>query len=365
MFTCLLITYTHDSIYRIIKGICIVKKGGFWYNDRIENAENRVFADEDGRKKRMKMNIMIVTNSRYIKPAYVMLYSLFVNHPSEEMDVYLPYEDLTVEELDALTDFVGSFSGKVLHPLYVGSAFKERVVSRNGINVETYYRILGIDLLPEELDRILYLDVDMVICGSLGGLYETDLTGCPFAVAEDIFGIINGFHDGNRRRLGIPLSYSYFNAGVMLYNLQYLKETNEAERMLENIYQNYERYEYNDQDVMNELYYDRLRYVGWDQYNCPPAWYYIDKQAMAEGRLVFAGYNTLRQLGQTPQTLVERYQNVTKEICQNAKIIHYLADTKPWSTTRGAAAVYEIFDPVYMQYENEMKQYRNKIGQEQ
>ena len=86
---------------------------------------------------------------------------------------------------------------------------------------------------------------------------------------------------------------------------------------------------------------------------------------MAEGRLAFAGYNTQRQLGQTPQTLVERYQNVTKEICQNAKIIHYLADTKPWSTTRGAAAVYEIFDPVYMQYENEMKQYRNKIGQEQ
>lgn len=87
--------------------------------------------------------------------------------------------------------------------------------------METYYRILGINLLPESVDRILYLDVDMVIRGSLNALYEMELGSAAFAVCEDIYGIINGFHAANKRRLRIPEQYSYFNAGVMLYNVDF------------------------------------------------------------------------------------------------------------------------------------------------
>lgn len=305
------------------------------------------------------MNIMIVTNSAYLEPTYIMLYSLFVNHEEESIDVYLPYEDLSDVELAELGTFCKSFSGKQLHPLYVGTKFKENVESRNGINVETYYRILGIDLLPEELERILYLDVDMVITGSLRQLYATDLTNKAFAVCEDIFGIINGFHEANKKRIGIPDGYSYFNAGVMLLHLDYLRETGAAKQMLHNIYENYERYEYNDQDVMNEMYYDKLAFVGWDEYNCPPAWYYLNKDAMAAGKLEFAGYSAIEKLTQNEEEFVRKYQNVTKQIYENAKIVHYLADTKPWRDTRKAARIYDIFDQAYYQYAAALKEYRD------
>ena len=52
------------------------------------------------------MNIMIVTNSAYLKPTYIMLYSLFLHHQQEEIDIYLPYEDISENELEELTAFV-------------------------------------------------------------------------------------------------------------------------------------------------------------------------------------------------------------------------------------------------------------------
>ncbi len=293
------------------------------------------------------MNIMIVTNSSYLPYSYVMLFSLFRKHPGTEINVYLPYEDLTETEMETLLTFCGNFPGKKLIPLYVGTAFKEQVQSRNGINVETYYRILGLKLLPEELDRILYLDVDMVIKGDLMPLYRSDLRGKAFAVCEDIFGKINGFHEANKRRLSIPAQYSYFNAGVMLFNLTLLREEKAADRMLDNIYRDYERYEYNDQDVMNEMYYDRLSWIGWDMYNCPPCHFYLDRTASAAGELVFADYDRMKAMGDAPADFLSQYLNLTEQIYTQAAVIHYLADTKPWSRTRKKASVYDIFDNAY------------------
>ena len=305
------------------------------------------------------MNIMIVTNSAYLKSTYIMLYSLFLQHHQEKMNIYLPYEDISENELAELTAFVESYAGKKIYPLYVGEEFKTKVHSRNGINVETYYRILGINLLTESVERTLYLDVDMVIRGSLNALYETKLGNAAFAVCEDIYGIINGFHAANKRRLLIPEEYSYFTAGVMLYNVKFLRDTGAVEKILDNIYQNYERYEYNDQDVMNEMYYDNLVYVGWDEYNCPPVWCYLNKEKIEQGVLEFADYNEMRELAKNPERMLQKYQNVTRQIYENAKIIHYLGNTKPWSTTREQSRLYEMFDEAYetMVYEMREKGY--------
>ena len=296
------------------------------------------------------MNIMIVTNSRYLKTTAVMLYSLFMQEAGP-VNVYLPYEDIQPQELADLQKYVSSFPQKKLIPLYVGTQFKEMVQSRNGIMVETYYRIIGWGMLPDDVERILYLDVDLVIQKSLQGLYNTDLGDHVFAVCEDIFGKINGFHEGNKRRLGIPTEGNYFNAGVMLVNVKALRAGNEVEKILANVYQNYEHYEYNDQDVLNEMYQDRLVYVGWDQYNCPPAWYYLNQKKAAAGILEFASYDEIRNLQNDPQKFQDDYTNLTEQIAKGAAIIHHLADTKPWNDNRKAGSVYEYFDQCY--YQNE------------
>lgn len=295
-----------------------------------------------------------------MKTTIVMLYSLFLNEPGE-VCVYLPYEDIRPEELERLSNFVTAFPGKKLVPLYVGTQFKEMVASRNGIMVETYYRIIGWGMLPETVDRILYLDVDIVVQKSLQELYNLDLGDRAFAVCEDIFGKINGFHEGNKRRLGIPQRLSYFNAGVMLVNVKALREGGEVDRILAQVYRDYERYEYNDQDVLNEMYMDRLIYVGWDRFNCPPAWYYLDQEAAQAGRLEFASYDEIRAYRETPEAFQEKYTNLTPQIAKEAAIIHHLADTKPWNDHRKEGSVYEYFDQCYYAIEADALGYYQKV----
>ncbi len=289
-----------------------------------------------------KYNIMISTNSAYLPYAKNMLRSLFLHHTADEMSVYMPYEDLKEEQVGELARYVADFADKELHPIRIGSDFKNKVQSHNGISIDTYYRILAIDLLPQDMERILYLDVDMVIRGSLEELYTLDITGHPFAACEDILGILNGFHEANKYRMNIPQEYSYFNAGVMLMNLRYLREADAKRILLEKVYADNGRYEYNDQDVLNETYYDKLLYVPWEKYNCPPALYVVDLQKNR-----FLTYREIVELSKENSMLPETFVNATQFVAEEATIIHYMGDTKPWSTTREKSGVYEIFDRYY------------------
>ena len=298
------------------------------------------------------MNILIATNNEYVRFAMVMLYSLF-KHNNCDMDIYLPYNDLSEESLKKLSVFIENYPGKKLIPLKLSADFDKKVESHNGISIETYYRILVINLLPKEIERILYLDVDMVVQGSLRELYDTDISGHPFVVCEDILGILNDFHEANKFRMNIPENYSYFNAGVMLFNLNYLRETDEANKIIEKIYSDYERYEYNDQDVLNELYYDKLKWAPWDKYNCPPAIYWLDQEALKKGKVSFASYSELRVVSSQPELLKKKYINVTEQMKSSATIIHYMGAAKPWRSDRNSST-YQSFNDVYFKYEKEL-----------
>lgn len=309
------------------------------------------------------MDLMIVTNSRFLKYAVVMLNSLFCNNPGE-IRVFMPYEDLTEEEVENLKMFVKEFPGKSFYPLYVGTDFKNMVKSRSGIMVETYYRIIGWGMLPEDCHRILYLDVDMIVKGPLDGLFNIDMQGKIFAVCEDIFGKINCFHEANKRRLGLGENDSYFNAGMILADIDQIRAGDEVSKILDNVYRDYERYEYNDQDVLNEMYHDRLLYVGWDQFNMPPAWYYMDNAKAQAGELYFADYDDIRRDGADAEGFSKKYTNITSQLARSCIIMHYLADTKPWDMRRKPGAVYDIFDKYYYpEEERALDLYRDIVGE--
>ncbi len=294
------------------------------------------------------MNIMTASNDAYLPYASLMLHSFLRNNGSVRTDIYIPYDrgGLSERSIEKLSDLARHFPGTSLHMIDVGEDFKKEIESRSGISIETYYRILALDMLPLDVDKILYLDADMIIRSSLKGLYDTVLPeGIPAAACEDIFGKINGFHDMNKIRMGIPSHYTYHNAGVMLFNVDDIRREGYVDKILQRIYKDNARYEYNDQDVMNELWYDRIKTVEWDRYNLPPAWYFLDMDSMKEGKLRFAGYDEIMSMDK--DVFIDKYKDVTAGLYDGAFIIHYLADTKPWRKDRKEGAVYGIFDRAY------------------
>lgn len=273
------------------------------------------------------MNILIATNTNYIGIASVMVYSLCHSNRNVEIDIYLAYHNLREEDIERLKKIV-SFFGTKLHPIDVGAEFARKVSVKGRFSQEIYYRILALKMLPQKMERILYLDVDMLIKKDLTEVYKTFMCDtCPFIVCDDIAGRKRGSYELTRNRVAIPDNYKYFNTGFMLMNLNYLRKGNNIDYILESFYRDGSQYPYPDQDILNRMYYSKVQYVPWILYNLPPEWWKIDIEALSRGEIRFANYMDMNNPSIEQE---KRFVDATLQIRDNAYIIHYLWTLKPW-----------------------------------
>lgn len=162
------------------------------------------------------MNILMAFNSEYCKPAMVTIYSLLCNHDCEVV-FYIIYSRLTEAEKDRISEItMAEGHGRCVFLQVVESTYAD-LPTLEWISPETYYRLLAQKLLPESVDRILWLDADVVICGDITEFYHQDLEGnllaaCSVMDEESYHASLN--------QLTLPPDARYFNAGVLLYDLE-------------------------------------------------------------------------------------------------------------------------------------------------
>ena len=82
-------------------------------------------------------------------------------------------------------------------------------------------RLLYVDLLPD-IDRVIQLDVDTIVCDSLQPLWEMDLTGKWFGACRE--------WNGNYKPFGTDL---YYNVGVAVFNLKQMREDGKVPEMVD------------------------------------------------------------------------------------------------------------------------------------
>lgn len=81
------------------------------------------------------------------------------------------------------------------------------------ISLSTYARLFAGELLPEDVQKVLYLDCDVVVCGSIRALWNTDLNGkCLGAIQDSV-------PSKTKAAVGLLSEDPYFNAGVLLIDL--------------------------------------------------------------------------------------------------------------------------------------------------
>lgn len=273
------------------------------------------------------MNILIAANTKFMGPTSVMVYSLCRSHRDAEVDIYLAYHDLREQDIERLKKITFYF-GKKLHPIDVGGEFAAKVSAKGRFSYEAYYRILAVKKLPQDMERILYLDADMLINRDLTEVYRASMNDtCPFVVCDDIEGHTRGNYESTLDRVAIPRNCRYFNSGFMLMNISYLRKRNSVDYILDAFYREHNRYPFPDQDVLNHMYYDKVQFVPWALYNLPPEWWKIDTEALSEGKIRFASY---KEMNHPSFNENGRFVDATLQVRDNAYIIHYLGILKPW-----------------------------------
>lgn len=245
------------------------------------------------------VNVSIAFNHKYTTYAYVMLTSLFFSHkelPNSVM-VYVLHSDLTKEDETLLQQLANQYGQSVSFLLADSSNDTAKLPTSKSWSKEMYYRLLLGELLPKEVTRILYLDVDVIINKPLIDLCQMDMQGMQLAVADDPV-IQNHFSIQQQTIFAdFPEPIRYFNSGVVLMDLDkirgnytfadYCKVAEQFSYQLSNP----------DQDLLNYVHMGNV--------------YYIDNSR----------YNVFSQIAEEEGG----YEQVKKD----AAIIHY-AGRKPW-----------------------------------
>ena len=113
-----------------------------------------------------------------------------------------------------------------------------------------WYRLFLPELLPH-LERVLYLDCDLIVVDRIEPVWETDLAGRPLAAVRNVT------EPQTLQRLlpalGLPADAPYFNTGVLLLDLRAIRDGRWFERVLEFARANAPRLFWGDQDAMNAV----------------------------------------------------------------------------------------------------------------
>jgi lipopolysaccharide biosynthesis glycosyltransferase len=189
------------------------------------------------------IEVLCACDERYLPHAATMLCSLLVHNSVSRIHFF--YSSIPGAELVKLRSFVARYGTEIA--LYeIAPAELQGLRVDKWATLAVYYRLLAAQLLPADVDKVLYLDSDIIIRCSLQQLWNTDIV--DYALAA-----VSNYDDEPRKALGLPEGTKYFNSGVLLINLQFWRENNVPDGAVSFIKNNPERVQYWDQDALNAI----------------------------------------------------------------------------------------------------------------
>lgn len=248
-----------------------------------------------------KLSIAFAVNDAYVEHLNIAIYSLLKNNKNSQFDIYVLcnrlsarsktriikiqeyYKNVTIQIVE-LSEHQERFSGLKLNIEY--------------ISLETYYRYILPELFPG-LNKLIYLDADIVITGDIGELYEYDLGSSYIAGVPDLYvASLEEEVDGKRiqykETIGHSKNDAYINAGVLLMNLDTMRKHGIVEQLFKNTTLYAEKIQFQDQDIINITAKGHIKKL-------PNIFNYTDRDKLVDVK--------------TPQEL---------------RIIHYTGPAKPW-----------------------------------
>jgi lipopolysaccharide biosynthesis glycosyltransferase len=182
-----------------------------------------------------------------------MLHSLLACHPPGSVTIhYLHGPEFADSTRRKLHDMVVRSGGEVNFSEIPDSWVRD-LPTEGFTRKATWYRTFLPRLLPH-VSRVLYLDADVLVLESVAPLWEVDLTSKLIAAVTNVLG---PDHIERPRPLAIADPQDYFNAGVMVLNLDGMRREESAQAVLDYAKANADALAWRDQDAFNAVLGDR------------------------------------------------------------------------------------------------------------
>lgn len=264
------------------------------------------------------MDIMFATNNHFCSHAAEAIVSLLENNRGTKITIHLFTIDCEINNIERICKLVGKYKQDVKTYQITNQLFSD-FPETGAYSLACYLRLLAPSLLAD-VDKVLYLDCDIIVNAQLDELWNIELEGYSVAAVLDAtlsYHIVKGY-------LGYDYwEDGYFNSGVLLMNLKYWREHGVQEKLVS--YLNSHKVALPDQDALNIVLHGSIRFIH-PKWNCHV------------GHFAF------------PPLVFPSQKKYIKTLWSGAKIIHFTGPTKPWFV--------ECVNPYKQQY----LKYRNMVN---
>ena len=264
------------------------------------------------------MNILVTINKSYLRYFLSMINSLCDNN-KQEIFVYIVSNDIENYHLKN-QNLPKNLSYQIIR-------FDDNLISGAPTikwwTKEVYYRLFAKDYLPKNLDRILYLDCDLIVKGDISDFYNTEFNDNYFIGATNIYSsVLKRFL---QIKNGASKNSLYINSGVILLNLKLLREKQDTSKIISYVKKRKYLLCCPDQDIINGLYGEKI--------------------GLCDGLIYNLSDRAIKRFNK------KQDKNINLSwVEDNAKIIHYIGKNKPWKDDYKG-----ILNTYYKRYEQEVK----------
>ena len=175
-----------------------------------------------------RLKVAYACNDGYISQTGISLISLFENNKwFEEITVFLISKGISVSNKNILQEICKRYA-RQLQIIEFDDIAYDLNISQIGRHIETIYAKIFFSRI-KGVDKLLYIDSDTIINGSLKELWQENLDGLYMGMVETYTGI------EAKKALELPDNSKFYNDGVALVNVEYCRENNLIEKCIAGI----------------------------------------------------------------------------------------------------------------------------------
>ncbi len=190
-----------------------------------------------------KFNVVFATDEGYVEHLSVALISLLANNKDGDFIIYIINEGIGENNFKKLESVTTKFNCHLVNLTIDDTLFSNLVINHH-FTKANYYRLLIPNLL--DVDKVLYMDADIVVNGPIDELYEEDIDEYLIAAVEN-----PGFN--SHADLKMKEHSRYFNSGIMLMNLKRWRDFNVTEKVIDFVDKNPSVIKFVDQCGLNAV----------------------------------------------------------------------------------------------------------------
>ena len=243
-------------------------------------------------------HILACANGAYMQHLAVMLVSLLTNNAGLRVHAVVVGGDGVAPQRQKLARTLSRFPAMRLEFRDFTPEPGLPLPTPANYTADIYTRLWVSDFFGPEVDRVLYLDADMVVVGEIDSLWRQDLGG-------KLFGAVDIPGSTRPDELHMSTAYGYFNSGLLLFDLAQWRRENALGRVLELIRKRGPTFQDPDQDALNLCFHRERQRLDY-KWNVTTPFY----QPHHDLKLSRAEIDAVKQA---------------------ARIIHFNGISRPWS----------------------------------